>query len=1603
MKNLMKNHLKKIVFFIFTILLCLQGAPVVTYASTTVSADVQIRSLSADNYFSRETALFSSLISSRAATPINVYIDGTGTIGNDANNGLTPDSPVSSLSKAYELLKNTGGTIYIVDTVSVSGTVSLSNISYSDNTKTISLVSGTSVAIKRYAKETDSNYTADSNINSLFEVQSGATLTLTNITIDGNRDNIDAKNTLINIFEGGTVYLTKASLQNNKNTAWVPGGAVSNKGSLIITDSIITNNYSDHCGAGIYNTGTLTVKGSNNSQTVISNNESDYNGGGIFTAGVTEFEGPVLIDSNMGGGIHSEYDLVLPAGIEISNNESSSGAGVYITEEKNLTINGALIHDNFSKYKGSGICVGHHCVLTINSGEIYNNGYKDTNIGRTGGGIYINGDNFDDLTTFIMNGGKIYGNASESGGGVAIIGNVNMTMTSGEIYDNTAEYGGGVYLGQYGKLAVATFKGNSTVYDNTASEVGGGVYNYYCIVNVEEDSVITNNTAGNETIVGAGGGVYNDEGTLSITGGTITKNEAHFGGGVCNMAGIFNMSGGKIINNAASDSGGAVYNSDLIYSWGEYYGITTLSGGVISGNTAVNDGDGFYQDATLNMNANGKVAIDNDVYLPDGRYITVNGALSYTDIGAVITPSDYILERTCVRTAYQNDISEDACANEVYFLFKLTPNNNYVLRPADFLNTESTLLSTDVVISEYYTVTYDANGGTNSPAAQIKYWTEKLSLSSIIPVRNGYKFTGWNTAKDGAGIDYIAGSEYTEDCNLMLYAQWSPIVYSIQYNLNGGNINPGNPTSYTIETDAFTLNNPTKKGYTFIGWTGSNGTTPELIVTIPKGSTGDRTYIANWKPNVYDIFYELDGGENNPDNPDEYTYGEGVDEFKEPTKPGYNFDGWYEEPEFETPIDSIGPDDEGDVTLHVKWTPITYTIKYIGNGNTGGSTPDSIHTYDSAKKLTANGYTKNGYKFVKWTTEKDGSGTAYYDMQEVINLTQKDGDIITLYAQWSPIVYSIQYNLNGGNVNPGNPTSYTIETDAFTLNNPTKKGYTFIGWTGSNGTTPELIVTIPKGSTGDRTYIANWKPNVYDIFYELDGGENNPDNPDEYTYGEGVDEFKEPTKPGYNFDGWYEEPEFETPIDSIGPDNEGDVTLHAKWTPKIYNIIYKLDGGINNPNNPDKYTYGIGVEKFFEPTKENNKFLGWYSDAELKSRINFIKSDSTGDIILYAKWDEVPEIFVEPVPDPNPEPGADDPDNQEGSVLVFYEGQCVTKEMLLENVVAMDKEDGNISDKIRIVKIEYSEGKLVNGIKQPSYTEKWDSDMPYFETLDTWFLQMDKEDSPVIHKITYEVTDSEGNTSTLEWIVKVKYNEYPEITGTNEYCFTLSEIKSGAITEKAFLEDLVSNGALLVTDKEDDIWYPGSISKKLKITDFYTEQFENMTGPGFITLHYSVIDSLGKESFFAIKIVIVVDGYLYDGSGYGLVRFVDKLNYEKNLIYSTQQLSQEKILELNRNGGLKVRSRWYLNDSFSSVILPVLELADQKDGKPLYSYYYDKSDVKEIHETFFYDNESDYNKIYELLADFIERWLVIMNEVGFTDDILNTSKFDCKRFFTHSI
>ena len=157
-------------------------------------------------------------------------------------------------------------------------------------------------------------------------------------------------------------------------------------------------------------------------------------------------------------------------------------------------------------------------------------------------------------------------------------------------------------------------------------------------------------------------------------------------------------------------------------------------------------------------------------------------------------------------------------------------NSNYTLEAQWRINT--------------YTLTYNANGGSVSTSSKsLSYGAAYGTLPT--PTRTGYSFGGWFTAASGG--TQVSSSTTIGAANTTIYAHWTVVNYNITYTLNGGTVATSNPSSYNVTTSTFTLNNPTKQNYNFLGWTGTGLSNATKTVTVAKGSTGARAYQATWE------------------------------------------------------------------------------------------------------------------------------------------------------------------------------------------------------------------------------------------------------------------------------------------------------------------------------------------------------------------------------------------------------------------------------------------------------------------------------------------------------------------------------------------------------------------------------------------------------------------------------------------------------------------------------------------------------------------------------------------------------------------------------------
>ena len=563
-----------------------------------------------------------------------------------------------------------------------------------------------------------------------------------------------------------------------------------------------------------------------------------------------------------------------------------------------------------------------------------------------------------------------------------------------------------------------------------------------------------------------------------------------------------------------------------------------------------------------------------------------------------------------------------------------------------------------------YTIQFDGNTADGGDTAnQVMTYDQATNLTANGYTKTGYTFAGWNTQSDGGGTAYTDGQNVVNLASVdgetvTLFAQWRANNYTIQFD---GNTADGGDTadqSMTYDQAAnLTVNGYTKTGYTFTGWNtqsdggGSAYTDGQNVSNLTSVEAGKVTLYAQWRANNYTIQFNgntADGG-NTPEQ--SMTYDQAADLTANGyTKTGYTFSGWNTQSDGSGTTYTDGQNvinltsvDGETVTLFAQWRANSYTIQFDGNTADGGSTSDQVMTYDQAADLTANGYTKTGYTFTEWNTQPDGGGTTYTDGQNVSNLTSKEGDKVTLYAQWRANSYTIQFDGNtadGGNT-PDQGMIYDQAAD-LTANGYTKTGYTFTGWNtqpdggGTSYTDGQNVSNLTSVEGDTVTLYAQWRANSYTIQFDgntADGG----DTPDQgMTYDQAVDLTANGyTKAGYTFTGWNTQPDGggttyangET-VSNLTPEEGGTVTLYAQWRANSYTIQFDgntADGG-NTPDQGMIYDQAANLTANGY-TKTGYTFTGWntqpdgggtsYTDGQNISNLTSVERDN---VTLYAQW-----------------------------------------------------------------------------------------------------------------------------------------------------------------------------------------------------------------------------------------------------------------------------------------------------------------------------------------------------------------------------------------------
>lgn len=568
----------------------------------------------------------------------------------------------------------------------------------------------------------------------------------------------------------------------------------------------------------------------------------------------------------------------------------------------------------------------------------------------------------------------------------------------------------------------------------------------------------------------------------------------------------------------------------------------------------------------------------------------------------------------------------------------------------------------------------------NMPVDQTKTFGQLMTISNLVPTRKGYTFAGWYTQSNGTGTKYDPGSNYAADQNggtVNLYAKWTPWTYNIKYDQNVKSTSSSktvtdmpNAQTKTQEIDV-TLSSmtPKRNGYIFAGWsTSANGS-----VEYKQGSRFTKdldsngasiTLYAVWTPWKHTVHYNSNIPTNAPTGTTTVSNmpGDQTKTFDEklmissnkPTRKGYNFAGWSRsangdvvyQPGAEYKNDQNG----GTVTLYAKWTAWKHTVTYDKNVPANSKKTDvknmpgnQTKIYDQNLTLQSNVPTRIGYTFVKWTTNKDGTGTAYQPGSQYSYNRDSDGGTVTLYAVWTPWKYTVRYDKNV----PASSSSQTVsnmpadqtKTEEVNLtlssNKPSRNGYIFNGWQAQiNGKAvdyqPGAKLSYDVDDKDGSTIIlkAQWTPWKHTVHYDKNVPANSSSQtvtnmPEDQTktFDEKLNlSTKIPKREGYNFVGWLLE--YGTAIAVVSPgtayerdQNGGTYVLKAQWEPWKHTVHYDANGGDQSsvPNDQKKtYEQNMNVATKV-PTRNEYKFLGWKAYHEYNDKSGNKHSELIGN------------------------------------------------------------------------------------------------------------------------------------------------------------------------------------------------------------------------------------------------------------------------------------------------------------------------------------------------------------------------------------------------------
>lgn len=534
-----------------------------------------------------------------------------------------------------------------------------------------------------------------------------------------------------------------------------------------------------------------------------------------------------------------------------------------------------------------------------------------------------------------------------------------------------------------------------------------------------------------------------------------------------------------------------------------------------------------------------------------------------------------------------------------------------------------------------YTVTWNANGGTVSPASVSK--THGSTLGTLpTPTRAAtaeysYTFAGWFTAASGGTQ---ISSTTTVTGNVTYYAHWTATKRSYTATFNGNGGSTPSPSSITkkYNTALGTLPTCTRTGYTFLGWyTASSGGTKISTTTVV---TKDITYYAQWSINNYTLTFNPNGGTVTPTSKDlEYNSAYGT--LPTPTRASdaqytYTFAGWYTAATGGTQVTATTKMAAKDTTIYAHWTSNTrsYTVSYQTTYGTLNRTSQSV-AYNSKGSCTLtmpDNTAEFTYMFVGWYTAANGGGTKVGSELTLETPAIKGTVTYYAYVTRSTRSYTHTFNANGGGTVSPTTITKAYNTALGTLPTVSRTGYTFVGWFDTSATSGGTQATTTTKVTGSKTWYARWSINSYTFTFDKNGGNTPSSTIITKKYNTAVGTLPTCTRSAdntytYAFAGW-----FDTSASSGGTQLTtttkvtSNKTWYARWTPTYKNYTVTWDGNGGTPSkSSSSFHYNNALGTLPTATRTGYIFKGWSTSKTGTVNVS-TTTKVTANVTYYAVW-----------------------------------------------------------------------------------------------------------------------------------------------------------------------------------------------------------------------------------------------------------------------------------------------------------------------------------------------------------------------------------------------